>query len=328
MREHVYATAAKPGTLDEAIVYFMNDLDMRFPLAELFSSQLAETLPKKVRAAYDVGQESIAGVPCDHLALRGDWADLRLWIAQGDQPLPHRLVLTYKNAEGQPQFWAQFNNWNLSPDVPDSLFVFTPPGGGQGGGGGRGGSGSSRSGAASSGTFGAPRSGAGSVPSSGVASSGTWQANRSSMQASSQASRAQQQASRQQQQASSQSSRESNARELQSTRSQDKATAREDGQSYGTQRQEDRQSYGEQARNQRQDYADDYYGSYPVGAGLAVATGVAVGTAITASAFQLMSCPMTPVVVNGVSFYQCGSTWYQPAYQGNSVTYIVVNPPQ
>jgi hypothetical protein len=43
MREHVYATAAKPGTLDEAIVYFMNDLDMRFPLAELFSSQLAET---------------------------------------------------------------------------------------------------------------------------------------------------------------------------------------------------------------------------------------------------------------------------------------------
>jgi hypothetical protein len=48
--------------------------------------------------------------------------------------------------------------------------------------------------------------------------------------------------------------------------------------------QEDRQSYGDQARNQRQDFADDYlddyhshysggqyYGSYPVGAGLAVA---------------------------------------------------------
>ena len=37
-REQVYATAAKPGTLDEAIAYFINDLDMRFPLAELFSS--------------------------------------------------------------------------------------------------------------------------------------------------------------------------------------------------------------------------------------------------------------------------------------------------
>ena len=31
IREQVYATAAKPGTLDEAIAYFINDLDMRFP---------------------------------------------------------------------------------------------------------------------------------------------------------------------------------------------------------------------------------------------------------------------------------------------------------
>ena len=126
-REHVYATAAKPGTLDEAIDYFMNDLDMRFPLADLLSSTLAETLPARARAAYYVEQASITGVPCDHLALRGDQADLQLWIAQGDQPLPRRLVITYKHAEGQPQFWAQFSDWNLSPDVPDSLFVFTPP---------------------------------------------------------------------------------------------------------------------------------------------------------------------------------------------------------
>jgi hypothetical protein len=126
-REHVYATAAKPGTLDDAIVYFMNDLDMRFPLSDMLSSKLVETLPAKVRAAYYVEQASIAGVPCDHLAIRGDWADLQLWIAQGDQPLPRRLVMTYKHAEGQPQFWAQFSDWNLSPDVPDSLFVFTPP---------------------------------------------------------------------------------------------------------------------------------------------------------------------------------------------------------
>jgi hypothetical protein len=125
-RGNVYATAARPGTLDQAIDYFMSDLDMRFPLADLLSSKLPETLPARVRAAYYVEPASIAGVPCDHLALRGDQADGQLWIAQGDQPLPHRLVITYK-AEGQPQFWAQFSDWNLSPDVPDSLFVFTPP---------------------------------------------------------------------------------------------------------------------------------------------------------------------------------------------------------
>ena len=105
-KENVYATAAKPGTVDEAIDYFINDLDMRFPLAELFSSELAEALQEKVRAAYYVEQASIAGMPYDHLAFRGDQADLQLWIAQGDQPLPGRIVITYKDAAGQPQFWA------------------------------------------------------------------------------------------------------------------------------------------------------------------------------------------------------------------------------
>jgi hypothetical protein len=87
-RENVYATATKPGTLDDAIAYFINELDMRFPLAELFSSKLAEALPTKVRSAYNVGPERIMGVPCEHVAFRGEQADFQLWVAQGDQPLP------------------------------------------------------------------------------------------------------------------------------------------------------------------------------------------------------------------------------------------------
>ena len=52
---------------------------------------------------------------------------MQLWVAQGQQPLPRRLVITYKHADGRPQFWAQLSDWNLSPEAPDSLFVFTPP---------------------------------------------------------------------------------------------------------------------------------------------------------------------------------------------------------
>jgi hypothetical protein len=102
---------------------------MRLPLAELLSSQLAKTLPEQVHAAAYVQPSQIAGVPCDHLALRGDQVDVQLWVAQGHQPLPRRLVMTYTREEGRPQFWAQFGAWNLAPEVPDSLFVFTPPAG-------------------------------------------------------------------------------------------------------------------------------------------------------------------------------------------------------
>ena len=52
---------------------------------------------------------------------------MQLWVAQGEKPLPQRVVITYIQDKGQPQFWAQFSEWNLSPAVPDSLFVFTPP---------------------------------------------------------------------------------------------------------------------------------------------------------------------------------------------------------
>jgi len=70
------------------------------------------------RAAAYIEPSQIAGVPCDHLALRGDQVDLQLWVAQGNQPLPRRLVLTYTREDGRPQFWAQFGEWNLAPEVP------------------------------------------------------------------------------------------------------------------------------------------------------------------------------------------------------------------
>ena len=125
-QENVYATAAKPGSVDEAIAYFVHDLGMRFPLAELLTSQLATALPEQVRVADYVEAASIAGVPCDHLALRGDEADMQVWVAQGQQPLPRRVVITYRHADGRPQFWAQFSDWNLvarGPRLPVRLYA-------------------------------------------------------------------------------------------------------------------------------------------------------------------------------------------------------------
>ena len=129
VQENVYATVAMQGTVDEALALFINDLDMRLPLAQLLSSNLAKAIAAHVRAAAYVEESSIAGVLCDHLALRGDESDMQVWVARGKQPLPQRAVITYRNEDGRPQFWAQFSEWNLSPEAPDSLFTFTPPDG-------------------------------------------------------------------------------------------------------------------------------------------------------------------------------------------------------
>jgi hypothetical protein len=52
--------------------------------------------------------------------------DYQVWISRGDQPLPQRLVITYRDAEGQPQFWARFIKWDIDPELGDALFVYEP----------------------------------------------------------------------------------------------------------------------------------------------------------------------------------------------------------
>jgi hypothetical protein len=34
------------------------------------------------------------------------------------------------------------------------------------------------------------------------------------------------------------------------------------------------------------------------------------------------------VYVNGITYQQCGSTWYQPQFSGGNTTYVVVNAPR
>lgn len=75
-------------------------------------------------------------------------------------------------------------------------------------------------------------------------------------------------------------------------------------------------------------YRGGYYYHDGIGVGGAVAIGVAgmaIGSMITAAALP-PSC--STVIVNGVTYQQCGNTWYQPRYAGSQVNYIVINPPR
>ncbi|MFM0472022.1 DUF2092 domain-containing protein [Paraburkholderia strydomiana] len=125
----VYATAPQPGRLDESIVYFVKDLGMRLPLAALLLNRLPEELQARVRSVDYVEKTSLYGVASHHLAAGTNTVDFQVWIADGDKPLLQRIVLTYKNAVGQPQFWAEFVDWNLAPQLNDATFSTQIPDG-------------------------------------------------------------------------------------------------------------------------------------------------------------------------------------------------------
>jgi len=126
--QRVYATAPARGTLDAALEHLTTDLQVRVPLRELIAADLPEELEPFRETARWVGRENVGGTLADHLSLRGDDADVQLWIASQGDPLPRRIVITYRRDEGQPQFRADLSDWNLSPDAPDALFTFATDG--------------------------------------------------------------------------------------------------------------------------------------------------------------------------------------------------------
>jgi len=124
---YVYDTTGQPGDIDTSLEFLVNQLGVPRQLRDFFSKDLTASLSGAVKSGYYVGESMISGVLCDHLALRGEKEDVQVWIARGDEPVPRRIVITYRELEGQPQFWAQFIEWDFSPGLSDTTFTFSPP---------------------------------------------------------------------------------------------------------------------------------------------------------------------------------------------------------
>lgn len=124
---NVYATTAQPGDIDESLDFSISVLRIKAPLADIVSPQLYETMTDGLIGAIYVGESVVAGVESHHLLIGNDYVDVQLWVAEGDKPLIQRIIITYKEEEGDPQFRAQFFDWNVSPTDVDKRLKFSPP---------------------------------------------------------------------------------------------------------------------------------------------------------------------------------------------------------
>jgi len=117
-----YASTPQTGGIDESIRHFVGDLGMRLPLAVLLMAQAPAELERRVRTVAEVETTSLLGVPAHHLAARTDTVDFQVWVSDGQQPVPLQVVITYRNEPGQPEFRAQFSNWNFAPNITTAMF--------------------------------------------------------------------------------------------------------------------------------------------------------------------------------------------------------------
>jgi hypothetical protein len=125
--DRYYATVPAPGTIDAAVDFARDSLDVLAPAGDLITTDAYQRLMADTRSGFVVGKSVVDGVLCDHLAFRGYDVDWQIWIEAGDKPVPRRYVITTLDVAGAPQFEIQVSHWTTTPDVSPKQFEFAPP---------------------------------------------------------------------------------------------------------------------------------------------------------------------------------------------------------
>jgi hypothetical protein len=124
---NTYAEAIVPSTIDGAMDEMWQTYGVKIPLVDFVSSDPYTTLMKNVESGFYAGLHQVNGVPCHHLVFNQEEIDWQIWIADSVLPLPQKLVITYKQEDGYPQYTAHFSDWDLGPGLNGAVFDFVPP---------------------------------------------------------------------------------------------------------------------------------------------------------------------------------------------------------
>ena len=124
-----YATIPVPeGTIEAMMKEAMGRLGVDFPLADFLSEAPNKAFLTGVTSGRVVDTVTIDGSPYLHLFFsQPPGIELELWLAKDDQSLPRRLIVTYRDLPGQPNFIAEFSDWNFNIHPSDADFTFQPP---------------------------------------------------------------------------------------------------------------------------------------------------------------------------------------------------------
>lgn len=122
-----YATVEAPDTLEGMLDFARESLDIVAPAGDFIYANSYEILMEGVESGFVVGPSFVNGVACDHLAFSKPGTDFQIWVAQGEQPLPVKLVITSTDVMSAPQFTVNVREWDIVVDHPQEKFQFEQP---------------------------------------------------------------------------------------------------------------------------------------------------------------------------------------------------------
>jgi len=125
--DKVYATEPAPGMIDEMLDFARESLGLIVPVADLVYRNAFSLLMQDVTLAVVIGKAVIGGVKCNHLLFSRPGVDFQVWVTDGNQPLPHKYVVTDTRTPARVSITTVMSDWNVAPAVADARFTFVPP---------------------------------------------------------------------------------------------------------------------------------------------------------------------------------------------------------
>jgi len=119
---NLYSTATIPATIDQALIALKDKYSFTPALSDFLFINTFRALTQNVISGSYFGTSKVFGVRCDHLAFVQKDIDWQLWVEVGKRKIPRKLVITYKELPGQPQFIAIMRDWVI--DKPITGFAF------------------------------------------------------------------------------------------------------------------------------------------------------------------------------------------------------------
>lgn len=129
--DNLYAQVAMQGTTDQLVDALQNQLGLTVPAADLLLKDSYSLLVADVMEAKFIGQGVVGGQMCDHVAFRNFDTDWQLWVRQGAEKIPCKMIITSKTVGMAPQYTTHVRSWSSNPKIPASAFAFKPAAGEQ-----------------------------------------------------------------------------------------------------------------------------------------------------------------------------------------------------
>jgi len=119
---NLFSLATLGGSVNSILTKLEDKYDFIPALSEFLFINTKKVLTENVTSGTYFGGSKVFGKRCQHLAFEEQNIDWQIWIEDGKRPIPRKLVITYKNKPGSPQFIAILKDWIFEKPITNYAF--------------------------------------------------------------------------------------------------------------------------------------------------------------------------------------------------------------